>query len=574
GLAGNHGARPVWNEAIAAFVPGNLPKGVSVAGAAKGSMTLAVCLAEGAKAGAEAAQAAGFSDAAPISAPRADDEPCAIAPLWEVPDSIGKGFVDFQNDVSSSDVVLAEREGFRSVEHLKRYTTLGMATDQGKIGNINGLAILAKQSGRTIPQTGTTIYRPPFVPVAIGAIAGHHRGKEFRPFRLPPSHDWAVEQGAVFMETGYWLRAQYYPRAGENDWLTTVKREVETVRNTVGFCDVTTLGKIDVQGPDAGVFLDRLYINAWSTLGVGKARYGIMLREDGFVMDDGTTSRLAEDRFFMTTTTANAARVFQHMHFCHQVLWPELDVQFISVTDQWGSFSVAGPRARDTLAKLVDPPFDISNEAFPYMACGELTVCGGIPARLFRISFSGELAYEIAVSARYGDALARKLMEAGAEYGITPYGTEALSVMRIEKGHFAGNEVDGRTTAADLGVGKMMSTKKDFIGKVMAGRPALNAPDRQVLVGFKPVETDRQLRAGTHLLTKGAEVSLENDQGVMTSVAYSQTLGHWIALGLLARGRDRIGEIVRAYDPVRNGDYEVEVCSPIFVDPKGEKLRV
>ncbi len=573
GLTSHQGARPVWNEAIAAFVPGVVPRGMIVAGAARGTMTLAACLAEGARAGGEAAETAGFTTK-PGDPPRADDESFAVSPLWHVADSKGKAFVDFQNDVTARDVALAEREGYRSVEHLKRYTTLGMATDQGKMGNVNGLAIMAARSGRSIPQTGTTMFRPPYTPVAIGAIAGHHRGKDFRPARLTPSHEWAKEQGAVFVEAGPWLRAQYYPREGEADWLATVNREVNTVRSGVGFCDVSTLGKIDVQGPDAAAFLDRLYINTWSTLAVGKARYGVMLREDGFVMDDGTTSRFADDRFFMTTTTANAARVYQHMQFCHQVLWPELDVQFVSVSDQWAQFSIAGPRTRDTLATIVDPPFDIGNDAFPYMAVAELTVAGGVPSRLFRISFSGELAYEIAVPARYGDALARRLMEAGAPFGIAPYGTEALGVMRIEKGHFAGNEIDGRTTAADLGVGRMMSAKKDFVGRVMAGRPALLADDRPVMVGLKPVDKAARLRAGAHVLTRGAEASLENDQGVVTSVAFSPTLRHWIALGLLARGRARMGEIVRAFDPVRGGDVEVEVCAPVFVDPKGEKLRV
>ncbi len=482
------GGRPVWNEALSTFVPGTLPKGLMVAGAARGTMTLAACVADGASMGAAAAEAAGFAAKA-IDRPKADPDASAVTPLWHVAGSKGKAFVDLQNDVTFDDVVLAEREGFRSVEHLKRYTTLGMATDQGKTANVNGLAIMAGITDRSIPITGTTVFRPPYTPVAIGAFAGHHRGKEFRPFRLTPSHAWAEEQNAVFVETGLWLRAQYFPRTGERDWLETVNREVRTVRSVVGFCDVSTLGKIDVQGPDAAIFLDRLYINGWSTLSIGKARYGVMLREDGFVMDDGTTSRLADDRFVMTTTTANATKVFQHMQFCHQVLWPELDVQFISVTDQWAQFSVAGPRARETLAAIVDAPFDISNEAFPYMAVAELSVLGGVPARLFRISFSGELAYEIAVAARFGDALARALMQAGAHFGIAPYGTETLGVMRIEKGHVAGNEIDGRTTARDLGLAKMMSTKKDYVGRLMSNRLALLDSVRATLVVLTNAET-------------------------------------------------------------------------------------
>jgi len=355
--------------------------------------------------------------------------------------------------------------------------------------------------------------------------------------------------------------------------LETVNREVRNVRSAVGFCDVSTLGKIDVQGPDAGLFLDRLYVNHWSTLAVGRARYGVMLREDGFVMDDGTTSRLSDDRFLMTTTTANATKVLQHMEFCHQVLWPELDVQFVSVTDQWAQYSVAGPRARDVLAGVVDAPFDISNEGFPYLAAAELTALGGIAARLFRISFSGELAYELAVPARFGDALARTLMEVGARFGIAPYGTEALGVMRIEKGHVAGNEIDGRTTARDLGLAKLMSTRKDYIGRTMSNRSALLDVDRPTLTGFKPANKNARLRAGARFVPLDGPASADSDQGVMTSAAFSPTLGHWIGLGLLTRGPERIGGRVRAVDPVRNSDVEVEICAPCFVDPQGERVR-
>lgn len=571
-LTCHHGGRPRWDDALAAFVPGNPPKGLAVAGAANGTMTLGACLAEGDRMGRIAAEDAGHAARAKPP-PKADDEAFALAPLWQVADSKGKAFVDFQNDVTVADVVLAGREGFRSVEHLKRYTTLGMATDQGKTANINGLAVLAAATGRSIAETGTTTFRPPYSPVAIGALAGHHRGKEFRPFRLTPSHAWAREQGAVFVEAGPWLRAQYFPRPGERDWLETVAREVSDTRAKVGVCDVSTLGKIELQGPDAAEFLDRLYINTFSTLALGRARYGVMLREDGFVMDDGTISRLAEARFFVTTTTANAGRVFQHMEFCHQVLWPELDVQFISVSDQWAQFSVAGPRARATLAAVIGAKFDISNEAFPYMAAAEFLLAEDIPARLYRISFSGELAYEIAVPARYGDAFVRTLMRAGAPFGIAPYGTEALGVMRIEKGHVAGNEIDGRTTARDLGLGKMMSGKKDCIGRVMAGRPALLDPDRPGFAGFVPVDKAERLAAGAHFIARGATANAAADEGVMTSVAFSPTLGHWIGLGLLRRGPERAGEIVRAFDPVRARDIEVQVCSPHFVDPQGARLR-
>ncbi len=570
-LSSHHGSRPNWDERLAVFTPGTCPEGMVVAGAARGRFGLAECLADGAAAGALAAESLGFK---PVTKPlpKAEDEAAGCMALWHVRGSGGKAFVDLQNDVTAKDVLLANREGYRSVEHLKRYTTLGMATDQGKTANVVALGVLAEARGQAVPEIGTTRFRPPYVPVAIGALAGHHRGRDFRPTRLTPTHAWAQEQGAVFVEAGPWLRAQYYPRDGERDWLETVSREVLSVRRSVGFCDVSTLGKIDVQGPDAGKFLDRLYINTFSTLAIGKARYGVMLREDGFVMDDGTTARLAADRYIMTTTTANAVKVFQHMQFCHQVLWPELDVQFISVSDQWAQVSIAGPKARATLQRIVDPAFDMSNEGLPYMGAAETTAMGGVPARLFRISFSGELAYEIAVPAGYGDALARRLMQAGAEFGITPYGTEALGVMRIEKGHVGGNEIDGRTTAADLGLGRMMSKKKDYIGRVLAGRPALVAPNRMQFAGFKPVDPAARLRAGAHFLPLGAAAEAANDEGVMTSVAYSPLLGSWIGLGLVKSASSRIGQRVRAYDPVRNGDVEVEICAPCFFDPAGERL--
>jgi heterotetrameric sarcosine oxidase alpha subunit len=564
--------KPVWNEQLSAFVPGTVPAGLIVAGAAKGTMTLAACLAEGAAIGAQAAADCGFmAAAAPL--PRADDEPSAVTPLWYVKDSTAKAFVDFQNDVTTSDIALANQEGFSSVEHLKRYTTLGMATDQGKVSNVVGLAILAEASSRAIPDVGTTTYRPPYVPVSFGAMSGHHRGKDFRPTRITPSHQWAAEQGAVFVESGAWLRAQYYPKPGEKDWLETVNREVAATRASVGVCDVSTLGKIEIEGTDAGTFLDRVYTNTFSTLPVGKARYGLMLREDGFVMDDGTTSRLAPERYFMTTTTAQAGAVMRHLEFCHQVLWPALDVQMVSVSEQWAQFSVAGPRSRDTLRKLIDEKFDLSDGAFPYLGVREITVAGGIPARLYRISFSGEMAYEIGVPARYGNAAIRAIMAAGAEFGIVPYGIEALGVMRIEKGHVAGAELNGQNTARDLGLGKMMSTKKDYIGRVMAQRPALLEPDRPALVGFKPVDRNARLRAGAHFIPVGAANTAANDEGYMTSVAFSPMLGSWIGLGVLTRGPQRIGERVRAYDPVRNGDVEVEICNPVFVDPQGARLH-
>jgi sarcosine oxidase subunit alpha len=573
-LTCHHRGRPVWREDIAAFVPGDsLPPGMSVAGAANGALTLASALNEGIAAANTACTDLGISPSG-SAAPKAEDEPAEVSAFWYVRGSRGRAWLDLQNDVTVKDVKLAHQEGFRSVEHLKRYTTLGMATDQGKTANIPALAVMAECTGRTIPETGTTIFRPPYSPVAIGAFAGRSRGRHLRPTRLTPSHDWAAEQGAVFVETGLWMRAQWFPREGETEWRQSVDREVRQTRASVGLCDVSTLGKIDVQGRDAAEFLDRVYANTMSTLPVGKVRYGLMLREDGMVMDDGTAARLADNHFLVTTTTANAVGVFRHMEFCRQCLWPGMDVHLISATDQFAQYSAAGPNARKLLEKIVDPDVDISNEAFPYMACGKMTVCGGTPARLFRISFSGELAYEIAVAARYGDAMIRALIKAGEELDAVPYGIEALSVMRIEKGHAAGGELNGQTTARDLGLGRMVSKKKDCIGNVLSERAHLNREDGLALVGFRPVDRTDTLGAGAHFFTKGNETTTENDEGWMTSVAFSPELGHFIGLGLIARGTARMGEIVLAADPVRNNSVEVEIVSPHLIDPQGERLRV
>jgi sarcosine oxidase subunit alpha len=565
--------RPVWDARLAAFVPGNLPSGMAVAGAANGEMSTRSAIMRGAELGVAAAVACGFRAASP-DLPPTDEESTAASPLWRVTGVTGKAFVDFQNDVTVTDIGLAHREGFRSVEHMKRYTTLGMATDQGKTSSINGLALMAELTERSIPDTGITTFRPPYQPVALGTLAGHHRGKDFRPTRLTPTHAWAAERGAVFVETGAWLRAQWYPESGERDWLESVNREVRTVRNAVGVCDVSTLGKIDVQGPGAAGLLDFLYANTMSTLPVGRARYGLMLREDGFVMDDGTVSRFAPDHFVITTTTANAAKVLQHMEHALQWLRPDLEAAVVSISEQWAQFSIAGPRSRDVLQRVVDSPEAISNAAFPFMAIAETTVLGGLPARLFRISYSGELAYEIAVAAGYGEALIRAIMEQGRDFGIAPYGTETLGVLRIEKGHVAGNELSGQTTARDLGLGRMLAKKKDYIGRVLQERPALLAGDRPALVGLRPVDTGARLRAGAHLVASGQEPVAANDLGYVTSVAFSPTLGHWIGLALLSGGPARHGERVRVWDPVRSGDVLAEVCDTVFVDPKGERLHV
>ncbi len=447
-----------------------------------------------------------------------------------------------------------------------------MGTDQGRTSSVTGHALTAAMAGRTPGEGGSVLARPPHFPIAVGVFAGAHRGAHFRPARRTPSHAWAEVQGAVFGDAGQWRRAQYYPRPTESDWLESACREAMAVRTRVGVCDVSTLGKIDLQGPDAGAFLDRVYVNTFSTLPVGKARYGLMLREDGFVLDDGTAARLGAERFLVSTTTANAARVMQHLEYCHQVLWPDLDLQMASVTEQWAQFAVAGPLSPRLLEALIGDALDLSDTAFPYMAAAEFPL-GETIARLFRLSFSGELAYELAVPADRGDALIRALFAAGQAYGVEPYGTEALSILRIEKGHVAGGELNGQTTAADLGLGRMMSTRKDYIGRLMASRPGLTAADRPSLVGLRPLDPAERLRVGAHLLPLGAPGTAEHDQGHVTSAAFSPALDGWIALGLLQGGTGRIGERVRAYDPVRKGDLEAEVCSPVFYDPEGERLR-
>jgi sarcosine oxidase subunit alpha len=559
--------RPTWNADLAAFVPGGtLPDGMIVAGAANGDMSTAGAL----RGGAQAARAAlGLKGRLP-KLPVAEDAPVNLTPFWYV-EGCSRAWLDQQNDVTVKDVKLSHQEGFRSVEHLKRYTTLGMATDQGKTSNMGGLAIMAELAGKTIPQVGTTIFRPPYTPTAIGVLAGRHRGQDFHPKRLTPSHTWAAEQGAVFVEVGNWMRAQWFPKAGETHWRESVDREVLATRGSVGVCDVTTLGKIDVQGVDSAAFLNKIYCNGFAKLAVGKVRYGLMLREDGIALDDGTAGRLAEDHFVVTTTTANALPVYRHMEFVRQCLFPDMDVQLISTTEAWAQYAVAGPNSRKLLEKIVDQ--DICNDAFPFMACANITICGGLRARLFRISFSGELAFEIAVPTAYGDALMRKIMEAGAEFDVTPYGTEALGVMRMEKGHATGNELNGTTSALNLGMGRMVSTAKDSIGSVLSRRDGMNAADALMQVGIKPLDLGDPVPAGAHLMNADGPVDAAHDQGYVTSACYSPNLGHAIGLAFIKDGSNRIGEQMRLVSPLTGVDVAVEIVSAHFIDPKGERLR-
>lgn len=570
-LASHHGGRPVWDEMQQAFLPGTaLPAGLSVAGAAAGKGSPRAASASGADAAVAALAQIGFAATRP-DLPRAPEASGEIRPFWHVPGK-GRAWVDLQNDVTVKDIVLSHRENMRAVEHLKRWTTLGMATDQGKTANVTALAIMAELTDRSIQQTGTTVFRPPYTPVSLSVLGGGDTGMHFRPRRLPPSHHWAQAQGAVFVEAGQWLRAQYFPREGETHWRQSVDREAAAVRKGVGICDVSTLGKVDVQGGDAAEFLDKLYCNAMKSLKPGMVRYGLMLREDGHAWDDGTCARLGDTHYVVTTTTAQAGPVYRHMEFARQCLWPKLDVHLISTTDAWAQFSIAGPNARKLLQRVVDG-FDLSNEAFPFMACAFLTVCGGLRARLFRISFSGELAYELAVPARYGHALIARLIELGADLGATAYGTEALGVLRIEKGHAAGNEINGQTTAQMLGMGRMVSTEKDTIGAVMSRREGLAAETR-MLVGLQPVDRSDPVVAGAHLFAEGAAQNTETDEGWITSACFSPHVGSSIGLGFLASGRERIGEVIVAANPLQGQTTRLRVVSPHFVDPQGERLRV
>ncbi len=571
-LVSQSGVRPVWDEQILGFIPDAPLRPERSAGACKGTYDLAGCLREGHEAGLAAAKEAGVKVAKTLPAPQAQPQSQnSIVAVWRSPGK-GKAFVDFQNDVTAADIELAHREGMVSIEHSKRYTTLGMATDQGKTSNVNGLALLAQARGEDIPTVGTTRYRPPYSPVAIGAFAGHERGVHFQPTRLTAMHRAHERLGAVFVEVGQWLRPRYYPVNDKETMTEAIWREADMVRKTAGMCDVSTLGKIEVFGPDAAEFLNRLYINGFAKLPVGKARYGLMLREDGHVFDDGTTSRLAEDHYFMTTTTANAAGVLSHMDYCAQVVWPELDVAFCSATEQWCGVAVAGPRARDVLTVAFDGAIDISNEALPFMGVKEFT-WNGATARIYRISFSGELAFEVNVPWGYGEAMWESIYAAGKEFDLIPYGTEALGVLRIEKGHVAGNELDGRTTAQDMGLGRMMSSKKPYIGLPLSQREGMADEMRPRLVGLKPVDTKNRLRGGAHLVDDKNNATHETSLGWVTSVGDSPAIGSWIGLAYLKDGPNRHGDRIFAVYPLKDEAVEVEICDPVFFDPKGERLH-
>jgi sarcosine oxidase subunit alpha len=568
-LACHMNGRPVWNPDIAAFVPrpGMVP-GLAVAGAANGAFSTAACLAEGREAALAALSDLGVAAQAE-AAPEAEDAAYAITPHWQVA-AKGRAWLDFANDVTTKDVGLAAQEGYASVEHMKRYTTQGMAPDQGKSSNVAALAVLADATGRGIPETGTTTFRPPFVPVSIAAMGAGGRGKGFAPERRMTSDTATRAMGAPMIEAGLWYRPSYFPQPGESHWRQSCDREVAMVRTAVGVCDVSTLGKIDVQGPDAGRFLDVVYTNTMSSLKPGRVRYGVMLREDGHVMDDGTCARLSDDRFLVTTTTAAAGPVMRHLDFVQQAFCAGWQVRIASVTEHWAQFAVAGPRAREILDRVLEAPVDPADP--PFMGVLDVRV-GGVPGRLFRISFSGELGYELAVPGRFGAALFDRLLAAARESGGGAYGMEALNVLRIEKGFLTHAEMDGRTTAFDLGLERMLAPGKDFIGKAASRRPGLLGPERLQLVGIRGRDRDREITAGAHLYAIGDPARADLGQGHVKSVCWSPTLDAWIGLALLRDGRARHGEVLRLDDGLRGLKCEVEVCDPVFFDPEGGRMR-
>ena len=478
-----------------------------------------------------------------------------------------KAFVDFQMDVTTKDIELAHREGYESVEHLKRYTTLGMGTDQGKTSNFPALSAMAVLRQATIPQTGTTTFRPPFAPVAIGALAGRAVGGHFKPVRRTPLHGWHVGNGAEMLEVGLWMRPYFYRSSGA-DVNAAYVAEMRMVREKAGLMDISTLGKIDVQGPDAAVFLDRIYANGFTKLPVGRARYGVMLRDDGIVFDDGTTTRLAQNRFFMTTSTAKAADVLSRLEFLLDTAWPDLRVAVTSVSDEWAAMSVAGPRSRDIIAAAF-PVLDVSNEALPHMGLAEGEF-EGRPLRIVRLSYSGERAYEIYAGASAGESTWTRLLEAGKQFGLQPYGVEALGALRVEKGHVAGPEIDGRTTPDDLGLGRMIGKRTGFVGDVLRRRPAFQASDRQRLVGLECVEDGKRLRGGALLFLPGDKV-YGHGRGRVTSVTYSPELGYYVGLALLAGDLANEGGEVLAVCPMKSETVRARIVSAVFLDPAGER---
>ena len=569
-LISHRGVKPYWDDDIAAFLSSESQEAISLCGAADGYFNLEMALASAVACAKQA-----------VRLPKSRKQltrgyEAPFEALFEIkPQNVkGKAFIDPQHDVTTSDIRQAKEEGFVSVEHMKRYTTLGMATDQGRNGNVLGIAVMAEARKIAIPEVGITTFRPPFTPISIGALAGRSTGHHWQPIRRTPMHDNHIAAGAPMTDAGLWHRAWYYPQAGEGINEAYI-RETARTRQTVGMVDVSTLGKIAVQGPDAAEYINRLYINGFAKLPVGRARYGIMLRDDGIVMDDGTTWRMAEDDFFMTTTTAQAGEVMRFMEEVRQTRWPELKVHITSVTDQWAAVAVAGPSARALLQKAL-PEFDFSNEAFAFMdvKTATMTVDGvEVALRAARISFSGERAYEVYIEAHYGNMLWQRLVDELPDFDGVCYGMEALGALRIEKGHVTGAELEGRVTLEDAGFAKMASTKKPYIGSVLRQRPYLQELEtRQQLVGIFPKDKTQQFNAGAILCAEGAEEGF--GVGWVSAVTHSPALGHWIGIGFVEGGVSAWdGQVAIASDPVRGKSTTVEIVSPHMFDPKGERMH-
>lgn len=575
-LFAQSGGKARWDAQKACFVPDQSVQAEISAGACNGDFGLVAAIGSGIMA---AARTLSLLDMPLAQLPAWQLEPVAespILPLWLVGDrdKVGrsdKQFVDFQSDVSAADIYLAAREGYRSVEHVKRYTAMGFGTDQGKLGNINGMAILAEALGQSIPETGTTTFRPNFTPVSFGAIAGRELGDFLDPIRKTCIHEWHVEHGALFEDVGQWKRPWYFPRKGE-DLHAAVARECLAVRNSVGMLDASTLGKIDIQGPDAATLLNWLYTNPWSKLEVGKCRYGLMLDENGMVFDDGVTTRLGEQHFLMTTTTGGAARVLNWMERWLQTEWPQLKVHLTTVTDHWATFALVGPNSRRVLQKVC-ADIDLAPQAFPFMSYRSGTVAG-VAARVMRISFSGELAYEVNVPANLGRKVWEALMAAGAEFDITPYGTETMHVLRAEKGYIiVGQDTDGSVSPLDLGMEGMVAKSKDFLGKRSLARADTARQDRKQLVGLKPLDPAAVLPEGGQIVARPTNGGITPMLGHVTSSYFSPILQRSIAMALLKGGQSRHGE--RIYVALRDGgNVEAEVCSPVFYDVEGGRQHV
>lgn len=554
-----------WREDIAAYVPAKANENAVCAGACNGDFGLAAAL----KAGSQAGGGEGKYDTVePVS--WAGGGAQDILPTHR-DESRVKAFVDFQNDVTAKDIRLAVREGFKSIEHIKRYTTTGMATDQGKTSNLNGLQIAARALNRPVTQVGLTTFRPPYTPTTFGALAGNNGGASFDVVRKTPIDPWAEAHGAVFEPVALWRRARYFPRDGE-DMDKAVARECKATRDSVGIFDATTLGKIEVVGPDAAEFMNRMYTNPWTKLGVGRCRYGLMLGEDGYIMDDGVIGRLAEDRFHVTTTTGGAPRVLAHMEDYLQTEWPDLDVWLTSITEQWAVIALNGPNARKLIEPFVEGA-DLSPDAFPHMALRECKVCG-IDARLFRVSFSGELGFEINVPAHHGKAVWETLFEAGKQYDITPYGTEVMHVLRAEKGFIiVGQDTDGTVTPHDAGMSWAIGKKKeDFVGMRSLARPDLVAEGRKQLVGLMPKHPKTVLEEGAQIVMTPDQNVPKDMVGHVTSSYWSETLGHSVALALVANGHALKGNTI--FVPMPDEMIEAEIVDTVFYDKQGDRLNV